>query len=255
MNQSLLTDLYERKSRRQKSLAILIDPDKASSSRLERIADFAQTYRPDYFFVGGSLITSGDLNFVLTFLKKQTDIPIILFPGNNYFISSQADAVLFLSLISGRNPEYLIGQHIVAAPILKRSGLEILPTAYILIDCGNPTTVSYISNTTPIPYDKPEIAATTAMAGEMLGLKITYLDGGSGASKPVSPITITSVSQAVDTPIIVGGGIKTSQQAIEAYRAGADLVVVGTAVEETDSSMKDFCQIRNLISLPALGES
>ncbi len=254
MNQSIIVELCERKRRRQKSLAVLIDPDKASLQRLERIVEFAQMYRPDYFFVGGSLITTGDLNLVLSYLREHTDIPLVLFPGNNYFISSQADAILLLSLISGRNAEYLIGQHVVAAPLLKRSGLEVLPTAYMLVNCGAPTTVSYISNTSPIPYDKPEIAATTALAGEMLGLKLMYLDGGSGASTPISPLMITAVNQSVSSPIIVGGGIKTSEQAMEAYRAGADVVVVGTAIEETDSSMRDFCQIRNLISLPALDE-
>ncbi len=255
MNLYLYEELLKRKARGQKSLAILIDPDKALPTRLERITLLAKEYRPDFFFVGGSLVTSGDLDYVLDFLRINTDIPLVLFPGNNYYISPKADAILFLSLISGRNAEYLIGQQVIAAPILRKSGLEILPTGYLLVNCGNQTTATYISNTTPLPYDKPELAATTAMAGEMLGLKLMYLDGGSGAAMPISPHTIAAVRLAVQCPIIVGGGIKTGQQAHDVLQAGADVVVIGTAIEEQETSMRDFCQIRNLLSLPALGEA
>jgi putative glycerol-1-phosphate prenyltransferase len=137
-----------------------------------------------------------------------------------------------LSLISGRNPEYLIGQHVTAAPILKKSKLEILPTGYMLIDCGKQTTVSYISNTTPIPYDKPSVAVCTAMAGEMLGLKLLYVDGGSGAQMPVSAQMIAAIRKSVDIPIIVGGGISSPKKAAEALTAGADLIVIGNVIEK-----------------------
>jgi putative glycerol-1-phosphate prenyltransferase len=154
-------------------------------------------------------------------------------------------------LISGRNAEYLIGQHVVAAPFLKQSGLEILPTGYMLVNCGNQTTVSYISNTTPIPYDKPEIAATTALAGSLLGLKVMYLDGGSGAQKPVSPAMLRYVKKATDAPLILGGGIRNAEQAEACWNAGADLIVVGTALEENPELMRDIHQTKhNLEQVP-----
>lgn len=159
-------------------------------------------------------------------------MPVVLFPGNSLHIEPSADAILFLSLISGRNPEFLIGQHVIAAPLLKKSGLEILPTGYMLVDSGTATTVSYVSGTTPLPYDKPSVAACTAMAGEMLGLQIMYLDAGSGARRPVSPDLVAAVRAAVDTPIVVGGGINTGEKAYNAFKAGADLIVVGNGIEQ-----------------------
>jgi putative glycerol-1-phosphate prenyltransferase len=186
----------------------------------------------DFFLVGGSLLTSTFLNSTVRTLKGHSDIPVILFPGSNLHIDPSADAILLLSLISGRNPDFLIGQHVIAAPVLKKSKLEILPTGYMLIESGKPTTVSYISNTTPIPYDKPEVAACTAMAGEMLGLQLIYLDAGSGAQRPVSPRTIAAVRRSVEVPIIVGGGITTPQAAEDALRAGADVIVIGNGIEK-----------------------
>ncbi|TAG57186.1 MAG: geranylgeranylglyceryl/heptaprenylglyceryl phosphate synthase, partial [Runella slithyformis] len=163
-------------------------------------------------------------------------------PGSSLHIEPTADAILLLSLISGRNPELLIGQHVIAAPILKRSGLEVLPTGYMLVESGRSTTVSYISNTTPIPHDKPSVAACTAMAGEMLGLQLMYLDAGSGAQKPVSAAMIAAVRQAVDTPIVVGGGINSIDKAYAALEAGADVIVVGNGIEENPDLLPEIAQ-------------
>ncbi len=189
-------------------------------------------YPVDFFLVGGSLVTDYVHKEVIAAIRRQSNTPIILFPGNSLHVEPSADAVLFLSLISGRNPEFLIGQHVIAAPLLKRSGLEILPTGYMLVDSGTQTTVSYISGTMPIPHDKPSVAACTAMAGEMLGLKLMYLDAGSGARRSVSTDMITAVRAAVELPIIVGGGIRTGEKAYEAFKAGADMIVVGNGIEE-----------------------
>lgn len=228
----------------KKQLAILIDPDKSDQNHLEQVLDNAIQYKADYFFVGGSLMTSDDMDTCLAFLKTQNEIPVVLFPGSPLQVNSKADAILLLSLISGRNAELLIGQHVIAAPLLKKSKLEILPTGYMLIDGGKQTTASYISNTFPLPADKPEIAATTAMAGEMLGLKYIYCDTGSGALHPVSSEIIQAVDQTVDIPIIVGGGINTPEKADKAYEAGANLIVVGNAFEKSPHLMEEMLSTR-----------
>jgi phosphoglycerol geranylgeranyltransferase len=240
MTQKLLSDLYERKENGQKSFAVLIDPDKINLENFTNLLDLCIEHNADYIFVGGSLITDYVMSDVIAKIKSYTNIPVILFPGNSLHIDSQADAILLLSLISGRNPEFLIGQHVISAPVLRKSGLEILPTGYMLIDSGRQTTVSYISNTNPIPHDKSGIAACTAMAGEMLGLKLTYLDAGSGAMNPVSPEMIAAVRQSVDTPIIVGGGINSIKKAKNALSAGADVIVVGNGIEENIDLLKEI---------------
>jgi putative glycerol-1-phosphate prenyltransferase len=165
-------------------------------------------------------------------IKENVGIPVVLFPGNSMQLDPGADAILFLSLISGRNPDLLIGQHVVAAPILKNNRIEVMPTGYILINSGKITSVAYISNTTPIPDDKYSLAACTALAGEMLGLQLIYLDAGSGAEKEISPKMISTVRKAVDLPLIVGGGINTTQKAIAALESGADMIVIGNALEK-----------------------
>jgi geranylgeranylglyceryl phosphate synthase family protein len=164
-------------------------------------------------------------------LKKHLEVPVVIFPGSPSQIDSEADGILLLSLISGRNADLLIGRHVEAAPALKRSGLEVLPTGYLLVDGGSPTTASYVSGTLPIPRNKPEIASATAMAGEMLGLRLMYLDGGSGASGVVPPDVIGAVTESVEVPIFVGGGIRSADDIDTAHDAGADVVVVGTAFE------------------------
>jgi len=174
---------------------------------------------------------------IIKAIKQRSSIPVVLFPGGHLQVEATADAILLLALISGRNPDFLIGQHVVAAPIIKQSNLEVLPTGYLLVDCGKQTTASYISNTTPLPYDKPAIAAATAMAGEMLGLKLMYLDGGSGAIQPVHVEMIATVKRAVACPLIVGGGINSEFKALAALSAGADVIVVGTGIESNPELM------------------
>jgi len=239
---SLLEKLTSLKKAGKKSFAVLLDPDNLNAESARKIGHYAVESKVDFFFIGGSLLINEAFNEIIALIKSETSIPVIIFPGSNLQISSQADALLFLSLISGRNPEYLIGQHVVAAPLLKRSNLEVLSTGYILIDCGKPTTASYMSNTTPIPYDKPAVAACTALAGEMLGLKLIYLDGGSGAMKPISTEMIAEVCATVKTPIIVGGGINTPEEAKCALKAGADLIVVGNALEKNPSLLVEIAE-------------
>ena len=223
-------ELLDSKHNAKKKLAILIDPDKLRLNSMDSVIKSAVDNQIDYFFIGGSLIVNDMLDNVLEVLKKESKIPLILFPGNSMQLSYKADAILFLSLISGRNPELLIGNHVISAPYLKLSPLEIISTGYMNIDGGVSTTVSYISNTNPIPKDKNDIAVCTAIAGEMLGLKTIFLDAGSGAKYPVSTEMISSIRGAVDVPIITGGGIRNPEKAYENVSAGADVVVVGNAV-------------------------
>lgn len=212
---------------------MLIDPDSVENeSQLAALCERSNEAKADFILVGGSLITNGFFDQCISIIKKHTDIPVVLFPGNIMQVSEQADAILLLSLISGRNPDLLIGKHVLAAPMLRKSGIEIIPTGYLLIDGGSSTSVSYMSNTTPIPAGKHSIAACTAMAGEMLGLKVTYMDAGSGAQNPVSPKVISAVREHVSGPIFVGGGIRTAEGAVAACRAGADVVVIGNAFEK-----------------------
>ena len=219
----------------KKLFAVLIDPDKVDTNSLTALIDRAVAAKVDLFFLGGSLLTKDVLDTVAKQVKATCKIPVILFPGNGMQVSKEADAILFLSLISGRNPDLLIGQQVQAAPMVKQSGIEVLSTAYMLIDGGAATTVSYISNTTPIPANKPDIAACTAMAGEMLGLSLFYLDAGSGAKEVVSTQMIQKVKASIQSPIIVGGGIRTVDQALDACKAGADIIVVGNAIEKDPS--------------------
>jgi len=237
----LYPSLLEGRTKQEKKLAILIDPDNISNEELLRVVDMSVVSGVDYLFVGGSLMVTDQLDNFIRLIKANCDIPVIIFPGSILQISSQADAILLLSLISGRNPEMLIGNHVLAAPYLKGSGLEILSTGYMLVDGGRPTTVSYMSNSTPLPHDKPDIAVSTAMAGEMLGLKLIYLDSGSGALQTVSPKMIAKVRANVDLPIIVGGGIRTPEMATEICKAGADLIVVGNAVEKDLGVIREMC--------------
>lgn len=224
----------------KKLFAILIDPDKQDKNALLNIIKKAKSAQVDLFFVGGSLLTNDNLNSCIETLKENCQIPVVLFPGNAMQVNNKADAILFLSLISGRNADMLIGKQVITAPILKQSSLEIIPTGYMLIDSGKPTTASYMSNTTPIPYEKNEVAACTAMAGEMLGLKCIFMDGGSGAHHPISEKMISLVRQSVDTPVIVGGGIDSGQKAILNCKAGADIIVVGNAIEKDDSLIEEI---------------
>ncbi len=232
--------MQERKKKGSKSLAILIDPDKVSPTSVRTIAQLASMAKVDYLFVGGSLVVSDHLDECILSIKKICSIPVVLFPGSPSQLSRHADALLYLSLISGRNPELLIGQHVISAPFVKKSGLEIIPTGYMVIDGGAPTTVSYISNASPIPADKNDIALCTAMAGEMLGMKTVYMDAGSGAKKAISEEMILSVAQNIEVPLIVGGGIKDGEKAYLNCKAGADIIVIGNAIEKDASLINEM---------------
>lgn len=223
-------------------LAVLIDPDKVDQSELKHLVALAVLAKVDFIFVGGSLIVNNQLDACLSAIKAQCDIPLVLFPGDSYQLSYRADGILFLSLISGRNPELLIGKHVITAPYLKLSPLEVIPTGYMLIDGGVSTTVAYISNTSPIPADKEDIAASTAMAGEMLGLRCIFMDAGSGAKYPVPERMIAAVRASVQIPLIVGGGIRTVEQAHRNVLAGADIIVVGNAFEQDPTLMVSMAQ-------------
>ncbi len=224
----------------KKQFVVLIDPDHAHGSYIKRVKELAQKGIVDCFFVGGSLMVNNMLDSTIVDIKKEIDIPIILFPGSTLQVSYRADALLYLSLISGRNPDLLIGKHVETAPFLKLSPLEILSTGYMLIDGGVPTTVSYMSNTYPIPNNKVDIAVCTAIAGEMLGLKMIFMDAGSGAKTPVTAEMIEAVNGATDIPLIVGGGIRTPERAAASARAGADLIVVGNAIEKDPGLIEEM---------------
>jgi phosphoglycerol geranylgeranyltransferase len=215
----------------KKQFAWLVDPDKYTDNKLEQAVHIAVKAGVDLVFIGGSLLVDNRVETCINIVKNNSNLPIVLFPGSPQQVCDAADAILFLSLISGRNADLLIGRHVEAAPFLKKSKLEVMPTGYMLVDCGKPTTASYISNTFPIPYDKPDIAACTAMAGELLGLKLIYLDGGSGAARPISNIMVENVKASIDIPLILGGGIRTREQLADAANAGADVIVIGNAIE------------------------
>ena len=227
-----MSKLYDKikllQERREHQLAVLIDPDKADD--LNRTIATLKKVRADIVLVGGSLVNT-DTRAVVAQLKQHISQPVILFPGNASQFASNADALLLLSLISGRNAEYLIGQHVNAAVKIAQSGIEVIPTGYILIDGGTPTSVQYMSDTQPIPNNKVDIATATALAGEQLGLKMIYLEAGSGAKIPVNDAIISSVRRAIDIPIIVGGGLRSMAEVERVWSAGADIAVVGTAIE------------------------
>jgi len=232
-----------KKSVNQKQLALLVDPDKYSQESLALFVELAKETLPDCIMVGGSLV-AGSVEQVVQYIKSHTNIPVVLFPGNSHQLCNEADALLLLLLLSGRNADFLIGQHVVAAKAIRDSGIESISTGYILIDGGCSTSVEYMSNTKPIPRDKVEIIVATAIAGELIGNRMVYLEAGSGAINPVSKEAIQAVRQAISLPIIVGGGIRTVEQAKDAYLAGADMIVVGNALEKDRFFMRDLAQIR-----------
>ncbi len=240
MVKGVYQSLLEKKQKGKKSFAVLVDPDKVNDDDMGALVELAVEAKVDYFLVGGSLVISNYLDECVQYIKRSCNIPVILFPGSPSQVSKYADALLYLSLISGRNPELLIGQHVVSAPVVKQSGLEIMPTGYMVIDGGAPTTVSYISNAAPLPSDKNEIAMCTAMAGEMLGMKLIYMDAGSGAKRSISTGMIEKVASCIDVPLIIGGGIKDAEKAYLNCKAGADVIVVGNAIEKDSSLIKEI---------------
>lgn len=226
----------------EKKLAVLIDPDRQDPAVIPDLVRGAEQAGADLFLAGGSLLSRNRLDQTVAAIKGATPLPVLLFPGSALQLCPQADALLFLSLISGRNPDLLIGQHVQAAPLLREMDLEVLPTGYMLVDGGAPTSASYISQTLPLPADKPALAVATALAGRFLGMRWLYLDAGSGARQPVSFEMIRAVKEATRLPLLVGGGIRQPEQAALAARAGADIVVVGTAVEEDPECLAGLCQ-------------
>lgn len=233
-----IKEIYSSIINNRKKLALLIDPENFNSFS-ENTVKVIKESKFDYLFVGGSLI-SEPLDNLIIYLKKIVHVPIILFPGSILQISDKADAILFLSLISGRNPDFLIGHHVIAAPYLKKIGIEVIPTGYILIDGKNTTSVQYISNTMPIPVEKKDIVVATAIAGEMLGLKLIYLEGGSGAKESIPTDVVKKVKENINIPIIVGGGIKSPEEMIGLFDAGADIVVISTIIENNPGELNNF---------------
>ena len=220
---------------------VLIDPESGSSEKLISSAEKCRKYGADAIFIGGSLVSSNSLDNLISEIKKNVTIPVVLFPGGAYQISKEADAMLFMSLISGRNPNYLIGEQVIAAPLIKKMNIETIPTGYMLIESGRTTSVEFMSSTKPIPRDKPAIAAAHAMAAELLGMKIVYLEAGSGALYPVSDTMVEVVSGSVSIPVIVGGGIKTPEDAASKVKKGASFIVTGNVIENSNPEIiKEF---------------
>ncbi len=243
-----MKSFYEKLSdRSRKRIALLVDPDGYDDNGLNELIGYINMNPPDLLLVGGSILFN-PIEVTITALKLGTSLPVFIFPGNAFQLSDRADGILFLSLISGRNPEFLIGNHVLAAPHLHRAGIEVIPTGYMLIENGKSTAVEYMSNTRPIPGNKPDIAVATAMAGEMLGLKSIYLEAGSGAAHPVAPDMIKAIRKHISLPLMVGGGIRTAETALEVFDAGADLIVAGNAIEKEPKLIKEFCEARDSLN-------
>jgi putative glycerol-1-phosphate prenyltransferase len=238
---NILATFKEARTNNNKLLAILIDPDKFND---ENIIEVINTQQVDFVLVGGSLITHGNLELTIQLLKSKCNKPIIIFPSSASHISENADAIFLLSLISGRNPEYLISQHVQAAPIISKLNIETLSVSYILIDGGNLTSVAYISNTTPIPAEKSDLILATALAGELIGHQLIYLEAGSGAKTNVSDHSIRLIKSQTNNPIVVGGGIRDAQTAKKLWEAGADCLVIGNAAENNLNIIEEIAKAR-----------
>lgn len=227
---------------------ILIDPDKVDSNKLEEFIKISENSDVDGFLVGGSLMMSEDFEIFLQKIKSLTSLPVIIFPGNVAQVSKYADAILFISVISGRNPEHLIGKQVLAAPFIKKTNLEALGTGYILVDSGSTTTAVYMSGSLPIPRDKSEIALATALAAEYLGMKFVYLEAGSGAKLSVPNEMVKFVSKNLSIPVIVGGGLRSPKDVAEKVNSGASVIIVGNFFEDENnwSLIKDFSSAAHL---------
>ncbi len=236
---------------KQNSIAVLIDPEKSDNGELLlELLQKAAFANIDYIFIGGSTVTRSQFNSTVDFIKENSVIPLIIFPGSSNQISPKADGLLYLSLLSGRNPDYLIGHHVESAAELIQMDLEIIPTAYLLIDGGTQSSVAYVSQTTPIPRDKISIIKNTAIAGKLQGKKVIYLDAGSGAKYSV-PIEIISSVNELELPIIIGGGIKSINQIQECHIAGATIVVIGNKLEDDSDFLLDIHNYKNARLLKA----
>jgi len=228
----------------EKSIALLLDPDKARGNYLQNILKVAAESKTDFILTGGSL-TFSNIDELIDSVRDLCSIPVILFPGNLLQLSHKADSILLLSLISGRNPELLIGNHVIAAPYLKNVRDKLISVGYILVSCGTKTSVEYVSQTEAIPSDKPDIVVATALAGEMLGLQMIYLEAGSGASNPVPVNMIRSVRENISVPLAVGGGIRNKKEVEEIFNAGANLIILGNGCESNPSLLTEACKIRD----------
>ena len=235
---------------RNKSIGLLLDPDKSRGESLRNLLAIAEECHTDFILTGGSL-TFNSIDNLIDEVRKQCSIPVVLFPGNLLQLTHKADIIMLLSLISGRNPELLIGNHIIAAPYLKTVKEKLISVGYILINCGSKTSVEYISQTEAIPSDKPEIVVATALAGEMLGLGMIYLEAGSGAEKPVPVNIIKAVRENVLIPIVVGGGIRNKKEIEEIFEAGADSIILGNGCEKNPELLRDACRVRDKFRPPA----
>lgn len=236
----LLQQILNNKSKGLKSLAVLIDPETATPASLAHLIHLAQEAHVDYLFVGGSTVNQEQMDATLSYLKEVTKIPVIIFPGSTSQLSHKADGLLFLSLISGRNPDLLIGKQVESVAFLRKSSIEVMPTGYLLIDGGTLSSVAYVSNTLPIPRDNVDIAVSTALAGQYLGMQLIYLEGGSGAKHPVPTEMIKAANKALNIPLIVGGGIRTPEKAKAAAEAGADIIVIGNILEKDPKLVIDL---------------
>ncbi|MFO7978579.1 MAG: geranylgeranylglyceryl/heptaprenylglyceryl phosphate synthase [Bacteroidales bacterium] len=245
---NLLRHLEDNAAAGKKQLAILIDPDKCHPKGIKELAMIATETKTDYFFVGGSLLTRDNMDECIAQIRKHCNIPVLLFPGSMLQVTDQADAILLLSLISGRNADMLIGNHVVAAPLIRHSKLEVIPTGYMLIESGKITSVLYMSNTIPIPFDKVDIGVCTAMAGEMLGLRTIYMDAGSGAIYPIPTEMIRAVKQNISVPLIIGGGVRTAEDAAEIWEGGADVITVGNAAETHPEIIHEIAAAKHAIN-------
>jgi geranylgeranylglyceryl phosphate synthase family protein len=227
-----------------RSIALLLDPDKVDGQSLKRILKTAAECKTDFIMTGGSL-TFSSIDKLIDSVRDYCSIPVVLFPGNLLQLSHKADLILLLSLISGRNPELLIGNHVIAAPYLKDVREKLISVGYILVSCGSKTSVEYISQTEAIPSDKPEIVVATAMAGEMLGLRIIYLEAGSGAANHIPVNVIRAVRKNISVPLAVGGGIRTGREVEEVFKAGANLIILGNGCEKNPGLLAEACEVRD----------
>jgi len=244
----ILRDLHKRG---RKGVAWLVDPDKFFDFQYgDRRYDWIKDSELDLILVGGSHLRQDNFKDVVSCIKGFAgDIPVVIFPGAQVQLDEGADAVLFLSLISGRNPEYLIGQQVLAAPIVAAMDIEVLPTAYLLVNDGERSSVQFISQTIPLPNNDPSVASSTALAGKFLGMKFFFLDAGSGVKSPVSPHVISAVKAAVNRPLLVGGGIDSCDKMITSYNAGADLIVIGNAIEKAPAFLAEALKLKSLFNL------
>ncbi|NPA36817.1 MAG: geranylgeranylglyceryl/heptaprenylglyceryl phosphate synthase [Chlorobi bacterium] len=235
-------NILSKTKKGKKQIALLIDPDKTDIQGVERLLETVNETPPDMVLVGGSLI-SDNTGDVAGLLRENVSVPVLLFPGSSMQVTPDADGILFLSLLSGRNPEFLVSHHVSSALVIKASGMEVISTGYILVDGGKVSSVEYMSNTRPVPSDKTDISVATAVAGEMMGMKMIYLEAGSGALMPVPEEMISGVKRNLSVPLVVGGGLNTEEKLLSALNAGADIVVVGNAFENKPELLKEYVAI------------